>query len=520
MTKQTITEMQNKQDFVLRAYELFDSFSMRSAAYRQKCNENEEFYRSNHWAGQRKRERGEPQPVTPVLFSTIESLLSDLMDAYPEAVLLGEEASDDAAAEELTALLSSALRRQNYRKIYRHKCRQALKNGASVQEILWDPDLAGGLGDVRIRDRDIRSFVWDPAFANIQDGRAVFTCNYYPMDWYRLHYPDKWEEIRLDTYRRDTPVWVDREDSILLLEMWYKDFKQGQTHVHMARFAGGVLLEDSRELRPEGMYAHGLYPFVVEPLFPLEGQPVGLGLIDILKDLQLYADKMDQIMLKNALLSSHPKMLINRSADMEEENLLDWEQEVVHGNRIDENAVRWLQTAPLPGYLIHHQLGKIDAIKEHSGQTQFNRGESMNGVTAASAILALQEAGNKRSRMLIDQLYDGFSELVRQVVALILENYTESRVARVRNGGFSREISYQTAHFDKQLEFDIRIEVQKQQAYRTLYQNELALQLLNSGVLDADLALEMLQFEGKDRLLEKRRILREAQDGEQNRLDA
>ena len=62
---------------------------------------------------------------------------------------------------------------------------------------------------------------------------------------------------------------------------------------------------------------------------------------------------------------------------------------------------------PLNPYVMAHYNNKIEAIKEESGQSLFNRGESGRGVTAASAILALQEAGNKRSRLIVEQLYAG-----------------------------------------------------------------------------------------------------------------
>jgi hypothetical protein len=271
--------------------------------------------------------------------------------------------------------------------------------------------------------------------------------------------------------------------------------------------AGRVLLEDSRQGMPEGVYRHGEYPFIVEPLYPLDGQPVGLGIIDIYKNLQAYADRLDQIILKNALMASKVKLLVNRSAELDEDAITDWQQEVVRGSRIDEGGVRWFQAAPLSPYVLEHFYGKISAIKEESGQTQVNRGEA-SGVTAASAILALQEAGSKRSRTLIEQMYDGFERLIGMCIALIAENYTEERVLRFRGRDGMETAAFSSAMLGgdsggRAPEFDVSVQVQKATPYRTVYQNELALQLLREGVIGPEQALEMMAFEGKEKIVAK-----------------
>ncbi|MEG1812549.1 MAG: hypothetical protein RR337_04540 [Clostridia bacterium] len=494
------------EGFIDAAYRLLDQFDEATRDYRDKCRDNEAFWRTNHWHGTPPREINEPQPVTPTMFSTLESVLADLMDHYPDAILLGEEPKDDRTAECLTQLVRFVLKRRNYRKVYRAKCRAALMKGASAQEIYWDEALLGGLGDVAIREWDIEQFYWDPKFASIQEGRAVFKTGWYPRGWFEAQYPELAPFIGRDRYGRDREnqpyLTDDPSEDVRLIEYWFKELDEdGVQRVHMAKMAGGVLLEDSRTTRPEGMYAHGQYPFIVEPLYPLTGQPVGLGLIDILKNLQVYADKLDQIILKNALMSGKYKLLINRAADVDEDALTDMDAEVVRGSRIDEGAIRWMQAQPLSGFVLTYQQAKLAAIKEESGQNLFNRGEAGGGITAASAIVALQEAGSKRSRVLIDQLFDGYEQMVRMMVAVIQENYTEERVFRIHGEGGQKMLRYGGAR--EEIDFDVSIQVQKQTPYSKLYQNELAMQLLGSGVIQPSDALEMMSFEGRERILVK-----------------
>ncbi|NLG25167.1 MAG: hypothetical protein GX558_07400, partial [Clostridiales bacterium] len=64
-------------DLIERAYALFQEFYDASRPYRDKCLRNEQFWKANHWRDRPPAEPGEPQPVTPVLFSTLESMLAD-----------------------------------------------------------------------------------------------------------------------------------------------------------------------------------------------------------------------------------------------------------------------------------------------------------------------------------------------------------------------------------------------------------------------------------------------------------
>ena len=82
-------KLKQDEEFIARAYRLFDEFYRATQAHRDRCRENERYWCASEWG--EPGEENEPQPVTPVLFSTLESVLSDLMDNYPEAVLLGQE---------------------------------------------------------------------------------------------------------------------------------------------------------------------------------------------------------------------------------------------------------------------------------------------------------------------------------------------------------------------------------------------------------------------------------------------
>lgn len=495
---------------VAKAYELFDAFYQGTEGFRSRCRSNEALWRGTHWREEAIRE-GEPQPVTPVLFSTVENILGDLADSYPEAVLRGEGPEDDEAAARLTRAVDALLTRMDYQATYVMKCRSVLKFGLAVQQVVWDPSKLNGLGDIAVTAIPVRNFLYDPEVDDFQLGRACFTFGFYTPEWLEQEYGDLARDMQPDRYRppQDDDGATGRDDRKLrmVMEYWYRD-RDGVTglpRVHMARIGGGVLLYDSREDFPDGLYRHGRYPFIVEALYPLEGEVPGLGICDLMGDLQRYTDKLDQIILKNALMSSKLKLLINRSADLDVDAMRDWSREVVEAGRIDDAAVRWFQAAPLSPYLLNHQQTKVNAIKEESGQNQFSRGEAGKGVTAASAIMALQEASSKRSRVINAMMYEGFRSMVDLVLSLMAEFYTEGRTFRGQDGGVipvqSTDLMRGVAQDARLIDFDISVHAQKNSPFATAYQNDLAFQLLSNGVITPDVALSMLDFTGKDQVV-------------------
>ncbi|MEE0297930.1 MAG: hypothetical protein UD963_01440, partial [Christensenellales bacterium] len=69
-----------------------------------------------------------------------------------------------------------------------------------------------------------------------------------------------------------------------------------------------------------------------------------------------------------------------------------------------------------------------------SGQNQFVRGEGGKGVTAASAIQALQEAGGKIARMHTEKFKSAFRQMVEQILWVLSEYMPPERKLRIVGG--------------------------------------------------------------------------------------
>lgn len=74
---------------------------------------------------------------------------------------------------------------------------------------------------------------------------------------------------------------------------------------------------------------------------------------------------------------------------------------------------------------------KITEMKEITNNRDFQQGQTSSGVNAASAIAALQEAGNKNSRDIIKGEYRAFQTICYMVIERLRQFYTMPRLFRV-----------------------------------------------------------------------------------------
>ena len=152
----------------------------------------------------------------------------------------------------------------------------------------------------------------------------------------------------------------------------------------------------------------------------------------------------------NLRMASKGRLLIDRNAGLDKEALMDWETDVVEGDRIDASALHWMQTQPFTGMAVQQLMQLQSDIKQDSGQNQFSRGETVGGVTAASAISALQEAGGKITRLRTHVFNQGFKEMATQMMWLINQFYDSKRVLYIASGVYSvciNAISFLVGYF-------------------------------------------------------------------------
>lgn len=376
------------------------------------------------------------------LKSTINSCIADQMDNMPEIKLLPERPELGETADVLEDVMRFVLEQNRFDSFQRRRAEDFFVTGSAVTQIVWDSDMNGGEGDIAVLRWPMEAFLWDPCAEDIQEGRAVIKVSWHPLDWFKSRFPDKAKYIAPEDSRYGNigqpegwETLTGDEDRAMLMEYWWReyDLHSRRHQVHVALLAGGALLDMQKNV-----YAHGQYPFVVDAFSHIDGMPVGEGMVMELAPMMRYINRYAHYIDENLRMSAKIRMLVRKNANIDVEALADWNENLISGDAIDEESVRWLQSKPLSHMAANQMLQFQVDIKQDSGQNQFTRGETIGGVTAASAINALQEAGSKISRMRTDTLNAGFREIAEQILWLVSQFYTREKTRMITGDDGSR----------------------------------------------------------------------------------
>ena len=511
---------------VRRAQATLRRYKLGKANLERRIVENEKWYRVRHRDCMPDK-RGSINPNSAWLFNCIANKHASAMDTIPAPRVLPREEGDREEAEKLSAILPIIFDRCDFEQVYSDAWDRKCRGGTGIYGVFWDKSAMGGLGDITVRDIDPLSLYWEPGIRDIQRSRNLFSVGLCDLDALMSAYP--FLEGRLDTCTPDIAVHegedpVDTTGKVAVVDWYYKKVLPGGREIlHYCKYVGEEVLyatENDPALRERGLYDHGMYPFVFDPLFTMPDSPAGFGYIDIGKDCQAYIDRAGQAVMKNMLAGAAPRVLISEDSPINEDEYSDMTCDIVHvAGAITDSTVRPLPSVSLDGIYITALRDKIDELKETTGNRDVTSGGTAAGVTAASAIAAMQEAGSRLERDSSRASYRAFKRVCLMVIELIRQFYTASRCFRlIGDDGSEHFIRYDRGgiapHRSEVLGielgessplFDIEISAEKSSPYSRAAQNELALSFFKAGFFDPQKASEALSPQGSGHRTHKTR---------------
>ena len=497
----------------------------------QRVIDNEEWYRLRHWECMRGKKKQQVEPVSAWLLNAIANKHADAMDNYPAPNILPRERDDVEEARRLSDIVPVVLEQTGYEGTYSEAWWDKLIGGTAIYGVFWDSGKLNGLGDIAVEPVDVLNLFWEPGITDIQDSANVFHLSLADNKALESSYPQLSGNLGGSTLDISKYVYDDTVDTSgkSVVVDWYYKKQVGQTTVlHFCKYVNDTVLyatENDETLAQRGWYDHGKYPFVFDPLFRIKGTPCGFGYIDIGKGAQEYIDRGDQAVMQNMLSNAKPRYFIRSDGSVNEAEYGDMTKDFVHtdGN-LGQDSILPIAGKGLSSIYLNVLDRKVEELKETTGNRDVSTGGSASGVTAASAIAAMQEAGSKLSRDSNKAAYRAFREIVLLVVELIRQFYDLPRQFRIIGAnGEQSFISYTNAGLLPQAQgndfgvdmgyrvplFDIEIAAEKASPYSKLSQNELALQFFGAGFFNPQLTdqalacLEMMDFDGKDRMMQR-----------------
>ncbi|WP_302328036.1 hypothetical protein [Enterocloster lavalensis] len=499
----------------------------------------EEWWKNNHWDrfSSASSNSNDTQPVSAWLFNSIINKHADFMDNFPCPAILEREESDREIAKMLSSVVPVILEQNGFERTYSECSWDKPKIGTAIYGVFWNPEKENGLGDIDIKHMDVINMFWEAGVEDIQKSRNIFTVEMMDRDLLEEEYPEIKGKTQAEIIYKPEYLYesnLDTTNKVQVIDWYYKKRIRAEvngimttkTILHYCKFIPGAVLyatENDPEMQYTGWYDHGMYPFVCDAMFPEKGSPAGFGYLDIMVNPQEYIDKLDQVILKNAMLN-RPRYFVSNSAGINEQEFADISNDFVHcSGSVDESQIQQIKVPQMSDGVFKIREEKIEELKETSGNRDFSQGGTTSGVTAASAIAALQEAGSKLSRDMIKSTYTAYSSTVTMVIDLIRQFYTLPRCYRITQpNGEAQYIELTNESLQPQQDnmmdgelsarrpvFDIKVAAQKASPYSRIANNELAKELFGMGVFNPQIAdqamavVTMMDFDRRDEVLKK-----------------
>lgn len=554
MKKQLQAQMKPKIDAeaIRRASEILRKYKEGKARLEQKIIANEEFWKLRQW-NYMNDGKDDFKPATAWLWSCIQSRYSDAMDSYPTCNFQPRQQDDMAEAQKLSSIVPIILEQNRYEDVYSDLVWYTLKHGGNVQGIFWDGSKHNGLGDIVVKKIDFINFFWEPGITDIQESQNIFNTELVSNSLLEQRYPQcagklGKKSVTLAKYLYDDNV--DTSDKSVVVDWYYHTYVGGKKTLQYVKYVNDVVLyateneivgKEKVTIDPEtripltipleepiakrGLYDHAMYPFVSMALYPVEGSICGYGLTDIGRDTQIQIDQLNKAITDNALDGATPRFFIRDDGTI---NVKEYENKSnklvrVEGN-IGEENIRPIDSKALDTVYVNFLAQKIDELKYVTSNQDVNNGVAPSGITAASAIAALQESQGKNARSTNKGFHRQFRDVCYQIVELIRQFYTLPRTFRIMPDGATREefIQYTNQGLvpQKQMnmganmglripEFDIDITSEKSNPYKKMEINEMALSFYNAGFFNPQMSdqalacLNMMDFTKKEEVMQK-----------------
>lgn len=469
---------------------------------------------------------------TPWLFNCILSKYADVMDSYPTANLLARQRDDVDEAKRLSSIIPVIHDQNDFEATYSDATWDTLKHGGCAFGVFWDGKKHNGIGDIAVRLVDLLNLFWEPGISQLQKSANVFHAELVDIERIKAEFPQAEKINSKSSYELTQYIFddkVDTSEKALVVDWYYrKPDAEGVMRLHLCKFVEDVVLfasENEPDQYPRGWYEHGEYPFVVQALYPIKGSIIGEGLISIGGDTQVQIDLLNRSAIRNAMWGGQPRYLARKDSGINIEDFANLEKPIVEtASDLGDNEVRLIETKALAGNYLEFTNQKIEELKYCTSNQDANNGVAPSGITAASAIAALQETAGKNSRSINKTFHRTFREVIYQEIELIRQFYAAPREFRiipdVAGAAQDQFVTYSNARIKAQPqvidgknmglrvpEFDIEVTVEKASPYKKMEINELALGFFQRGFFNPQMCdqalacLRMMDFDGKDELM-------------------
>lgn len=456
---------ENEQKTVKMVMDLFKRAKRHRDKYDAKWLDNYKMFRGKQWPSARPSWRH--SDVVNMIFQAIQSMSPLESDSRPKFTFLAEEPQDQELADILNEVCEADWEKNNWLVTLIEVILDKYLYGTGLSSMEWDDDAADGLGQIKYLSADPFHLFPDP------DARDVnVECDHFitAVPMYVCKAKKKWPEkahlIKADTFNvyggdksdlgptrlrshidrrlimeetvNDDPI---NQDYALIITAYCKsdeyDEEQDQEsgkYVQKLRYPNGrkivicndVVLED-KPLE----YDDGKIPYARCQNYILPREFWGISEIEALEGPQKVFNKLVCMTLDILTLTGNPILKVDTTSGIDTDDLFNrpgdvWEKE-------PNSDINWMPAPTLnPAFL--QMIDRMENwFNNISGSSDVSRGAAPASITAASAIEALQEASQIRTRQKLRLIDAYLKDCGNQYKSRVFQFYSVPRIFRLTN---------------------------------------------------------------------------------------
>ena len=465
---------QEEDDLCRRVEQMFSEAKRHRSRYDQNWLAYYKFFRGSQWGRERPSYRH--AECINFVFQTIQSQTPLLLDTRPRVEFVPTEPEDNEFAIVLNGIIESKWVARNWLEVLAEVILDGHLYGCGISQVCWDKKADLGIGDIDFESCDPFYMYADPMATDCNKKcRYIIKAEPLPIDYVKSLYPDQKEKIKSDIvddrkgsvegdlrklqWRRppseqmpmqsvgDIAGDSQSKQECLLITAYFrdeqvKDDKDDEAGEFVRKkvypkgrkvvICSGAVLEDR-----ENDYEDGEFPYERFVNYILPREFWGMSEVEQLESPQRIFNKLVSFSLDVLTLMGNPVWIVANDSGVDTENLYNRPGLIIEKNPGTEvSRQEGTQLQPYVMQLIDRMQTWFNDV---AGTQDVSRGASPGSVTAASAIMSLQEAAQTRIREKARHL-DLYLQCVGQHMASrFLQYYSAPRVFRLTGNDNSQK---------------------------------------------------------------------------------
>lgn len=418
-----------KQAYIAKA-PLMDKWKEYMSAYKGTYFQNKNLpdYKSNE--------------ISNHVFSTIETIRPIMTDNNPKFLAVPSTPAGMEFSADVQTALDYEWDREKMSLKLPAQLIPMLVYGNAVWFVQWDGK-DGEYGNISIKPVDPFNIFPDPLAESIDNSEFLVYATYRNANQIKQQFPEKASAIEGSRITMSELVAErdnnDTQDAnqVLILEMWCRDWvtmdetvegkkqlKYPKGRVITCLPELGILLSDKKN-----PYKDGKFPFVLMKNYDIPFEFWGVGEVEQVMSPQHYVNELTNQIIDNAKNTANMQWIIDKNSGIGQGKLTNRPGLVIR--KTPGSEVRRDTPPAMPSY-VREQIEVLKKdIQDISGVFDSLKGEQQGSVTAASAILALQEASQARIRLKIKLMEASLSELAQIVYSRMQQFWKLDRWVRI-----------------------------------------------------------------------------------------